>query len=103
MNIIICNMHQQKPQYNYDVRIDRKSIVGNPFYMETEDERNKVCNEFETHLLRNRKYYEYHLNLLLNIYKKYGKLRLFCWCVPKRCHGESIVKELERIEAESKL
>ena len=25
---------------------------------------------------------------------EFGKVRLFCWCAPKRCHGETIKKWL---------
>ena len=36
-----------------------------------------------------------YLDSLIATYKIYGKLRLFCWCAPKRCHGETIKRYLE--------
>jgi hypothetical protein len=36
------------------------------------------------------------LRTLYKIYKQYGKLRLFCWCYPRRCHAETIKKFLEK-------
>ena len=34
---------------------------------------------------------------LLDLYRKYGTLLLMCWCAPRRCHGETIQKELVRM------
>lgn len=39
---------------------------------------------------------EEELNRLKNIHNTYGKLNLFCWCSPKRCHSETIKNYLER-------
>lgn len=35
------------------------------------------------------------LDRLAALYKKHGKLRLFCWCKPEACHGDIIKKYLE--------
>jgi hypothetical protein len=32
---------------------------------------------------------------MLAAYRQYGKLRLFCWCAPEQCHGETIKAWLE--------
>ena len=43
-------------------------------------------------MLHNQDFYMY-LKTLLDTYKQYGKLNLFCWCAPKRCHAK-IIKEV---------
>ncbi len=30
------------------------------------------------------------LSVLQTLYQEHGKLRLFCWCSPKKCHAETI-------------
>ncbi len=44
--IEIMNLRTTQVEYPWDVRVDRKSILGNPFYMHnlfSETERNQVC------------------------------------------------------------
>ena len=40
--IEICNLRKQKPIEPYDVKVDRSSILGNPFVMRSEMERDSV-------------------------------------------------------------
>ena len=95
----ICNLRKQKPVEPYDIKVDRSSILGNPFVMRSEIERDSVCDKYELYFeskIKNKS--ERFLNEILNlinIYKKYNKLRLFCWCSPKRCHAETIKKYIE--------
>lgn len=38
---------------------------------------------------------------LVNIYKKYGRLRLGCWCKPdEECHGDVLKEYIEALETE---
>jgi hypothetical protein len=95
--ITIMNLRNTKPSEKYDVRIDRGwSALANPFKMNTEAEREQVIKDYEKYFYQkiNRKdsYICTDLESLTTIYKTYGKLRLFCWCSPKKCHGE-IVRE----------
>ena len=82
----------------WDFRVDRVSPVGNPFYMRSESGRDAVCDKYETYfyeqLESNLKFNEY-LQVMLSALKKYGKLNLYCWCAPKRCHAETIKMWLE--------
>ena len=32
------------------------------------------------------------LDRLVNIYLEHDQLTLYCWCAPKRCHAESIMR-----------
>ena len=97
--------------YNYinaevTIRIDRANkILGNRFIMHNESERNYVCDKYEEWLRKevaNKNALV--LNELKRIYngmltanKQNKDLVLLCWCYPKRCHGESIIKILKEI------
>lgn len=99
--IEICNLRKQKPKEPYDIKVDRQSILGNPFYMKSESERDDVCNKYQMYFEKQFKdcvenniefsnQFINELQKLVEIYKKHQKLRLFCWCSPKRCHAETI-------------
>lgn len=121
-SIEICNLRNTKLVNEYDVRVDRASILGNPFHMPNESQRDRVCDLYEryfTVLIRRdtlgflslpseylpqykklgfvdfRIQFMNELYRLYKIAKTYGKLRLFCWCAPKRCHAETIKTFLE--------
>jgi len=72
--------------------VDRKTPVGNPFFMKNESERNKVCDQYEKwfneQVKINTKMQKY-LNEILDTLK-YTDVTLMCWCSPKRCHAETI-------------
>ena len=94
--ITIHNLRNEKPRFEYDFKVDRSSLLGNPYYMVSESQRNKVCDEYETWFQiglsqgwTTSKQIDC-LKILAEAYKNYGKLRLFCWCAPKRCHCETI-------------
>lgn len=98
--IEICNLRKEKCRFEYDVRVDRSSVLGNKFYMKDETFRNEVCDKYEIYfnekIRNNDELFLKELRRLYCIYKKYGKLRLFCWCYPRRCHAETIKKFLEK-------
>ena len=98
--IKIINLRIIKPSEPYDFYIDRRRAIGNPFYMRTEADRDRVCNAYEEWFKSAIKELGsdsiiHSLIELRRVYKKYGRLRLFCWCAPKRCHGETIKKYIE--------
>lgn len=91
--IEICNLRNCKMEYVYDVRVDRKSVLGNPFYMKDESKRDEVCDKYKKYFDKNvviNDNFRKEVNRLVKIYMMHGKLRLFCWCYPKRCHSEII-------------
>ena len=96
--IEICNLRNKKPIQPYDVRVDRQSILGNPFFMKDETYRDNVCNKYQMYFDKQiidtdttfAKEFQNELQKIINIYKEHKKLRLFCWCNPKRCHAETI-------------
>jgi hypothetical protein len=92
--IEIMNLRNTKPTLPYDIKIDRSGILGNPFRMNSENFRSTVCNLYQEYAIQQLKdtnsvYYS-QMQTLLKLYSVHGKLRLFCWCAPKRCHGEFI-------------
>jgi len=90
--ITIKNLRSSKPKYSWDFKVDRSSPVGNPYNMKDESERDKVCDKYDDWFYQaahNQDFFNY-LNTLSDEYKQYGRLNLFCWCAPKRCHAETI-------------
>jgi hypothetical protein len=102
--IEIKNLRKEKPVRRYDMRVDRSSPVGNPYriedirYLEDELKRDYVCDRYEKEFNRLRQitFFEAYLQSLVRIYRRHGRLRLFCWCAPKRCHAETIKSYIER-------
>lgn len=97
----IKNLRRDSMQFEYDVRVDRMNkVLGNRFVMRSELERDKVCDEYEAwfneQIAKQNELVLNELRRLYKIYKKYGKLNLFCWCAPKRCHAETIKNFLEK-------
>jgi len=70
--------------------------------MNDESQRDAVCDKYERWFQR--MLYEgggevhIYLKSLLYVFKEYGKINLFCWCYPKRCHGETIARFLKERE-----
>ena len=98
-NITIKNLRNETPYQEWQVRVDRSSVLGNPFYMANENERNNVCEQYEKHFNKKIESQDFkfisELKRLKNLLTKYNKLELFCWCYPKRCHAETIKQYLE--------
>ena len=84
------------------IRIDRQTPVGNPFYMHSEAERDKVCDQYQAYFDSkvSKKTDNAFMNYLRGIYKfaQNQPVALACWCAPKRCHGETIKKFIESFE-----
>ena len=67
------------------VYIGRPSIWGNPWFMLDESKRNTVCDRFERHVAENAEF-----RRMIQIQLK-GK-DLVCYCAPRRCHGDTILR-----------
>lgn len=84
----------------WQVRVDRSSVLGNPFDMcHDERRRDEVCDKYVAYFEQQRKCNEAFVNELRRLYcihRHYGKLELFCWCAPRRCHAETIKAFLEK-------
>lgn len=94
IGVFIKNLRKEKPKEKWDFRIDRESPVGNPFVLCQEPQRDVVCDKYDVWFNKGSyvgdKYFEAYLKRLVWTYKEYGVVNLFCWCYPKRCHGETI-------------
>lgn len=102
----ICNFRNNACYYNeYDVMCDRSNILGNPFVMHNESERDKVCDlyiDYFNKRVKNDQNFRNKLDYMIKLLKKHKKLNLWCWCAPKRCHTETIRKYLlDNVEVES--
>ena len=77
------------------IRVDRRSPLGNPFHMRYESERDKVCDQYEAWLptVKDRPDIAQALDDIRE-YALENDVALACWCYPKRCHAESIIKIL---------
>ena len=65
------------------IRVDRGTDWGNPFIMDGERERDRVCDLYE-------QYAKWRLTIdPLWLEPLRGK-DLACWCAPKRCHAETL-------------
>ena len=95
--ISILNLRIYKPKLPWDFKVDRTTILGNPYNMKDESERDKVCEQYEDwfyYAAHNQDFHNY-LKTLAEAYKQHGKLNLFCWCAPKRCHAKTIKEAIE--------
>jgi len=75
--------------------VGRPSILGNPFEMESERERDAVIYKYEKWIREKIKTDEKilaEITRLKKIYEENGNLTLVCWCSPKKCHAEIIKK-----------
>ena len=79
------------------VRIDRKTIFGNPYMMRSEADRGFVIRKF-------RKYFYDRLDKDPVFRQRIAGLKgkkLGCWCKPKACHGDVIAEYLEKEDSEN--
>jgi len=69
------------------VRVDRGSEWGNPFIMTrmTEQERSRVCDLFEVYAI-------WRLSVQPEWLTPLRGKHLACWCAPKRCHAETLLR-----------
>jgi hypothetical protein len=95
--IEIRNLRGKKPGQPWDVRVDRTSVLGNPFLTSRTD-RNDACDKYEIWFSENIGKLRIELLRLNRIHAQYGQLTLFCWCAPRRCHAETIKRWLESYE-----
>jgi hypothetical protein len=90
------NVYSVHLKGTFDIRIDRKSKYGNPFYMKDESERDLVCDKFEEYIKTKPELIDDLVVEVLALNK--SDIKLGCWCYPKRCHGSTLARlVMERI------
>lgn len=75
----------------------RPSPLGNPFYMKSEADRDRVCDQYVVWFKENLERLQPTLEALSAKHKAEGVLYLACFCAPKRCHCDTIKAHLESI------
>lgn len=71
----------------FDIYIGRGSIWGSPFYIGKDGTREEVISKYEIYIMS-------HPELIKRLPEIAGKI-LGCWCKPKACHGDILVKMVE--------
>lgn len=81
------------------IYIGRGSPLGNPFVMQSEEDRDFVCDKyqewFDAQINRKNEVVLKELRRIYNI-AKHQDVILGCYCYPKRCHGETIKRFLDK-------
>ncbi len=67
------------------IYIGRGSAFGNPFLIGRDGNRDEVCDKYE-------EYVHTHDSLKQRIKKELQGKDLVCYCAPKRCHGDFLIK-----------
>lgn len=65
--------------------IGRPNKFGNPFIVGPDGDRDAVIDKYEAYLLANPA-------LIAAAKRELRGLDLICWCAPKRCHGDILLK-----------
>lgn len=82
----------------YDVYIGRPSKWGNPFTHLTTNTRAQIqVDSREEAVSRYEEYIRNKPELMADLHELKGKT-LGCWCKPKSCHGDILVKLIEELE-----
>lgn len=100
MNIRIVNIRTYiREEGEVLIRVDRSSVVGNPFYLQHEGYRNEVCNKYDAYfdkqLHTNKPFANYIQHIIETL--KTNNVALGCFCVPKRCHAETIMRYIKEV------
>ena len=71
------------------VYIGRPSRYGNPFPMRSEKDRDKVCDQYDEWIMED---IQERILLRERMKKELEGKDLVCFCVPDRCHGETVMR-----------
>ncbi|MGI6545505.1 MAG: DUF4326 domain-containing protein [Fastidiosipilaceae bacterium] len=96
-NIRVINLRNYQLKENEAlIKVDRSSILGNPYIMTSEHMRDAVCDHYQKHfdsmlLQDDHKVIKFkkELDRIANLSKSQN-IALACWCYPKRCHAQII-------------
>lgn len=80
--------------------IGRPSILGNPFKMNRETERDDVVEQYRVWLMKELKKNGNVRDKIREIARQVTAgetVNLVCWCAPKRCHGDVVKEVVEQV------
>lgn len=103
----LINIHHNKldKSYVYIGRNGTDESFGNPFVLSEQGTRKEVCKLYEE-WLRGYSFTEFNQIqrkwILDNLHTLKGK-KLGCFCKPKQCHGEILIKLLNEIEQHGRI
>ena len=83
MKVVHCKREK------YDVYIGRPGKWGNPFSIGKDGTREEVIIKYEEWARNNKK--------LLNDLHELKDKTLSCWCAPKACHGDVLIKLVKEV------
>jgi len=110
LKVLIGNYHKpNEAPAGRRFPVDRRTPLGNPFFMATEADRDRACymyqRWFEGSVLPAEKYANrFPQDPLVRAWKYLNEIAraaehetvvLMCWCAPARCHAETIAKWVE--------
>jgi hypothetical protein len=78
----------------YDVRIDRQTVFGNPFHISASCNREQSIEQYRVYFLKRVANDAEFRNAVLALRGK----RLGCWCKPAACHGDVIAQWVDSYE-----
>lgn len=84
MKVVHCKKER------YDIYIGRPSKWGNPFIIGKDGTREEVIKKYELWIKKQP-------NLLCDLPELKDKI-LSCWCSPKLCHGDILIKLLKDLK-----
>lgn len=76
----------------YDIYIGRPSKWGNPYVIGKDGSRDEVIEKYEQHVRTS--------PILMRALPELVGKTLGCWCPPKKCHGDVLIKLLKECELE---
>lgn len=86
------------------INIARGSILGNPFIMHNETQRNQVIADYKTWLeqqYQSSNVIRRELHWIAEQVKAGTPIALECWCAPCACHGDVVIEAIEAINKRS--
>ncbi len=94
--ITVVNKYRE-PNHIY---CGRGSVLGNPFYMNGEDQRENVCDKYHEYFHQKVKEEDLSflksLRMIWDVGVATSHVNLGCFCAPRRCHCETIKAYLEK-------
>ena len=85
-------MHCKKEKY--DIYIGRPGPWGNPFTMRSEEDRQRVLARYKEWLEEQIEIGGIKKEDIISLRDK----TLGCWCAPRPCHGDILLRAAERLE-----
>ena len=87
--MVVVNKRSHKPT-SHDVYIGRPSVFGNPVRLNKEHERSRVVALFEDWIRNDPSFMAQRARDAIRELPEDAVL--VCWCAPKQCHGDVIIK-----------